>query len=69
MFNELAMRILRQRLGLEEDDTSKDELIKTYSQREALAELCGWEFGDSRWSQVFEKWCGWVGLEIVEKKK
>lgn len=37
------MRILRQRLGLEEDDTSRDEEINTYSMDSAFREVLAWE--------------------------
>lgn len=37
------MRILRQRLGLDEDDTSRDAEINTYSMDSAFQEVLAWE--------------------------
>ena len=68
MFKDQAMRILRQREGLESNDTSLDEKIQKFPPKYALAEICGWEFGDPRWAETFEEWCNLVGLKIVEDK-
>ena len=42
-YPEHIMKTLRQRLGLEEDDASRDEFINTYSPSEAFEEVCNWE--------------------------
>ena len=67
--DERALRILRQRQGLEDFDTSKDKRLLKTSPRDIVREICGWELGDHRWFDSFEQWCNWAGLEIVEKKK
>lgn len=40
---EHIMEILRQRLGLDEDDTSRDEEINIYTPSEAFEEVLTWE--------------------------
>jgi hypothetical protein len=42
-YPEHIMGILRQRLGLEFDDTSRDVEILTYSHNEVFDEVCEWE--------------------------
>lgn len=42
-YPEHIMKVLRQRLGLEADDTSRDNEINTYSPNEALEEVLTWE--------------------------
>lgn len=41
-FSESVMELLRQRLGLEEDDTSRDNEINSYSMNEAFDEVLIW---------------------------
>jgi hypothetical protein len=36
------MKQLRQRLGLEEDDTSRDDYLATLSLNEVFEEICNW---------------------------
>jgi len=64
-----ALEILRLRQGLEEKDSSKDESLLKTSPRDVVREICGWEFGDPRWFDTFEKWCKWAGLCIVTLPK
>ena len=40
---EEIMQILRERLGIEPDDTSRDSEINTYSCNEAFEEVLTWE--------------------------
>lgn len=42
-YSERIMKLLRQRINLEPDDTSRDEELNTYSAREAFTECCEWE--------------------------
>lgn len=37
------MKVLRQRLGLDENDTSKDERINEMSESRVFKEMCEWE--------------------------
>lgn len=50
---EYLMKPLRERLGLEPDDSSKDKIINDRSPISNLQELCAWEFGDSSWANWF----------------
>lgn len=54
-YPENIMRRCRERLRLKPDDTSKDELINTYSPRKAFAECCNWE-GFINWSDTLLEW-------------
>jgi len=62
------IEIMRQRLGLDEDDTSKDELIQKMRPFERVKLIIGWKLGDESWGDLFKYWCESQGLEIVEKK-
>lgn len=54
-FPENIMKRCRERLGLEPDDTSRDEEINHYSAREAFEECCNWE-GLIGWSETLIDW-------------
>ena len=62
------IKMLRQRLGLEEDDQSRDESIQAMSPRERVRMLSGWELGDPTWADVFESWFREQGLVLVPKE-
>jgi hypothetical protein len=42
-YPEYIMESLRQRRGLDEDDTSQDERISIMSKQRVLEEVCNWE--------------------------
>ena len=42
-YPEHIMKVLRQRLDLEEDDTSRDDFLNIYSPSEAFEEMLIWE--------------------------
>lgn len=54
-YPEDIMEILRQRLGLEEDDTSRDSEINTYTPSEAFEEVCNWE-GFLGYASTIKSW-------------
>ena len=58
------MKELRQRLGLEEDDISKDDDIKSMDSMDRVRMLCGWELGDTSWCDVFLGWMRSQGLNV-----
>ena len=64
-----VLETLRKRRGLKPDDSSKDEIIKEFSRRDAVEEICGWELGSGNWFQTFEDWLNSCGLKIVKKNK
>jgi hypothetical protein len=47
---EYMMEMLRGRLDLESDDTSKDEEIRKLSPRMIVRECVAWELGDPSWA-------------------
>lgn len=61
---ESAMIDIRQRNGLEEDDTSQDDYFNKRDPRENLADLIGWHIGDSSWLRRFESWAEACGLKL-----
>ena len=50
------MKRCRERLGLKPDDTSKDDLINTYSPSKAFSECCKWEGLLGNWSDTLISW-------------
>ena len=52
-YKEHTKQILRQRLGLNKDDTSHDHHINTLSPEDAARALIAWELGDARWYDFF----------------
>lgn len=53
---------LRQRLGLEENDTSRDGYIMSLTPFERVQMLCGWYFGDPSWAGTLKSWCESQGI-------
>lgn len=63
-YPEYIMGILRQRLGLEFDDTSRDAEILTYSHNEVFDEVCEWE-GLLFYSHKIRRWISDIyGIEL-----
>ena len=54
-YPEHIMEILRQRLGLDEDDTSRDDEINIYTPSEAFEEVCNWE-GLLGYADTIKEW-------------
>lgn len=64
-YPENIMKRCRQVMGLEEDDTSMDVTINTYSPAEAFNACCLWE-GMIGWSETLLSWvedCYGIELE------
>jgi hypothetical protein len=61
---ETVKRMIRQVLGLDETDTSRDEEIDRMEPRKALRLCCQWELGDPYWADTFEFWAKSCGLEV-----
>lgn len=57
---------LRQRLGLEPDDASRDDYIAKLSPMERLKMLCGWHIGDPNWATTFLDWARDAGMTIKD---
>ena len=50
------MKVLREREGLEPDDTSMDAQLNELTSFEALEELATWNLGHSGWLDTFIQW-------------
>ena len=64
----LYIESMRQRLGLDEDDSSRDADIERMSPRQRLEMLCGWHLGHSDWARTFLSWAKDAGFEIKEPR-
>lgn len=53
---------MRQRLGLEGDDTSFDLEIDRRVPFDRLRLICGWYLGDNGWADTFKEWCASQGI-------
>jgi hypothetical protein len=58
---------MRQRLGVDKDDTSQDEKIERMRPIERLQLVCGWNLGDPSWATQFIAWAEDSGFKIVVK--
>ena len=61
--------ILRQRRGMEPDDTSDDADIRTMKPRRAFEECCGWHLGDPQWAGEILRWIKGAGYTVMENKE
>jgi hypothetical protein len=61
-----CINAIRQRKGLEEDDTSKDDEILLMTPMDRLRDVCGWYLGDSTWADAFVDWARDCGMEVME---
>ncbi len=59
---------IRGRLGLAQDDPSKDAEIDAMPAADKLRCVCGWKLGDGSWSDWFINAARDCGFEITEKK-
>ena len=58
------IRDMRQRLGLEPDETRGDDAIRSMTPMERFKLLCGWHFGDPSWASTVIAWAKDVGFKI-----
>jgi hypothetical protein len=59
---------LRQRMGLEKNDSSNDDDIEKMTADEKFSEVIGWELGYSTWAAQLLEWAKDCGLEIIGDK-
>lgn len=64
-----VLEFVRQRQGLEPDDTSQDAKFNSKPGKWVLRQMVGWSLGDSDWADVFLGWIEDCGGEIVWKDK
>ena len=53
---------LRQHLGLDENDTSRDEYILSLPPFRRVRMLSGWTLGDEAWAGEMKSWCESQGI-------
>jgi len=58
-----VMEVLRQRLGLDSDDVSRDEHLLKYSPERMVRELAAWHLGDPIWAVTVAQWMVDVGAK------
>jgi hypothetical protein len=56
---------IRGRLGVEEDDPSKDEEILRMTPLQRVRLIAGWELGDEGWADTFKSWFEGQGLYLT----
>jgi hypothetical protein len=57
-------QVVRQRLGLEQNDQSRDADIDAMEPIRLLRHVCGWKLGDSYWAETFLGWARDCGYKI-----
>ncbi len=65
---EHILRVIRQRRGLDDNDTSQDSKIDALTPRKKLRALAGWELGDEGWADVFIEWANDCGYVVKERE-
>lgn len=55
---------MRQRLGLDEDDSSRDEKIEEMTAEQRLGLIAGWNLGYSDWAGTILRWVRDAGFEV-----
>jgi len=50
------MEFLRQREGLDENDSSQDEELNKLTPKEAFKDVCNWHGFTGGWDSVFKMW-------------
>ena len=69
-YPEYIMKSLRQRRGLEPNDTSDDDYIRHMEPDRAFSEICRWNGLPGDWCEVIKSWYeGVYEAEEVEYKK
>jgi hypothetical protein len=59
---------MRQRLGLQPDDTSRDVDIEKMSPTKRLSLLTGWHLGYDGWEHTILNWVEDAGFKITPKR-
>jgi hypothetical protein len=67
-FKDQALQTLRERRGLEPEDSSQDEQIQKMTEKKALEEILAWHLGSRGWLDQIELWAGRCGLKIVKRR-
>lgn len=59
---------LREALGLEPDDDSRDVEIAAMQPADRMRLLCQWHLGDPTWAETFKEWMEFSGYVVEEKE-
>lgn len=69
----MAVRVyiedMRQRLGVEPNDTSQDVRIEAMTPFQRLKLLCGWYLGDPAWASHILEWAKDSGFSVDDPAK
>jgi hypothetical protein len=65
VISESVMHKLRQRIGLEPNDTSKDRILQQYTPHEAFHEVLMWE-GIQGYTDIIINWLRECGYNVEE---
>lgn len=60
---------MRQRLGLDENDTSKDVFIEEMDPLERVRLIAGWYLGDGSWADTFMEYFQSQGIYLTTDQK
>ena len=66
-YSEHTKQIVRQRWGLDDNDTSKDDAIDRLPPRDVFEHMCGWQFGDPSWAGTILGWLNACGYDVRER--
>ncbi len=59
------VEVMRQRLGLNPDDTAMDHEIENMGQFSRLRLIIGWKLGDPYWADYFKDYCESQGIWLT----
>ena len=65
---EPILKNLRKCLKLKEDDTSRDEEIKSRDSMENLELIFSWNIGDARWAHIAKTWFEGLNIKLDYKR-
>lgn len=65
-YSEETLKIIRQRYGYAEDDTSNDAEFQAMEPVKAFEALIGWTLGDHRWAKTILKMAGDCGVSLPD---
>ena len=68
MKENIYIEILRMRLGLDENDTSRDAYINSLPPMRRVRMIAGWELGSEAWATQFEEYFESQGLYLTTIK-
>lgn len=69
MENNLYIKDMRQRLGLEPDDSSRDSDLEKMTETQKLGLIAGWHLGYSGWEHTILNWVEAAGFKVTPKRQ